>query len=124
MSGPRVIPSVRAPEPTEKEWTDQLLQMASFFGWRTAHFRPARTSHGWRTAVQGDGVGFPDLLLTRRERLIAAELKVKKGKTTTEQEEWLAAFAHTGAETYVWWPKDFDRVSRILQADHDPRRAA
>jgi hypothetical protein len=30
-----------------------VIELAKLRGWRTAHFRPARTAHGWRTAVLG-----------------------------------------------------------------------
>src|SRR5215813_9770420 len=40
----------------------------------------AEAATGWRTAVSGDGAGFPDLLLVRAERLVVAELKVGRGQ--------------------------------------------
>jgi hypothetical protein len=39
----------------------------------------------WVTAMQGAGVGFPDLLLVKGPRLLAVELKVGKNKLTQEQ---------------------------------------
>ena len=47
-------------------------------GGRVAHFRPPRTVHGWRTAVAADGAGFPDLVMVRGSRLLAAELKSER----------------------------------------------
>lgn len=73
-------------------------------GWRVAHFRPAKTAKGWRTAVQGDGKGFPDVIACRRERMIVAELKSHRGSTTGDQDIWLSVFAKAGAEAYVWKP--------------------
>ena len=61
---------------TESELLSVVLETAALFGWRTAHFRPAMTTHGWRTAVSGDGKGFPDLVLVRGHRLLAIELEV------------------------------------------------
>jgi hypothetical protein len=52
----------RVPPITEAAFLRQVLDLAKLRGWRTAHFRPAQTSRGWRTAVQGDGAGFPDLV--------------------------------------------------------------
>lgn len=100
---------------SEAEFTDAVLALARRLGWRRAHFRPARTARGWRTAVSGDGAGFPDLLLCRRETLIVAELKVKRNKATPEQENWLASFRHAGHRAYVWYPEDWNEIERILE---------
>ena len=54
----------------------QVLNLARLTGWRSAHFRPAQNQRGkWRTAVSGDGAGFPDLVLAREDRLLFVELK-------------------------------------------------
>jgi hypothetical protein len=99
---------------TEAQFTDQVLDLALLFRWRRFHVRPARTGKGWRTPVQGDGVGWPDLVLIKGDRIVAAELKVGKRKPTAEQLEWLAAFAAAGAETYVWRPDDWDEIRTVL----------
>lgn len=91
---------------TEAELLSVVLQTAALFGWRTAHFRPAMTSHGWRTAVQGDGKGFPDILLVR-ERLMGIELKSAKGRLTDDQSEWLLALDKAGVEVHVFRPDDW-----------------
>jgi hypothetical protein len=49
------------PPPTEREFQRQVIDLARLLGWRCAHFRPGRTARGWRTPVQADGAGFPDL---------------------------------------------------------------
>jgi hypothetical protein len=80
------------------------------------------TAHGWRTPVQGDGKGFPDLVLARPPRVIFAELKTAKGKLGPEQENWLAALtACPGVEVYVWRPDQLDDIAQILRLG---RRAA
>lgn len=112
MTAPRVLP---LPEITEVAFTDQVLELARIFGWRTAHFRAAMTKRGWRTPVQGDGKGFPDLLLIR-DRVIVAELKVGRNKPTAEQVAWLDGFRKAGAEAYLWTPTDWDDITRILRA--------
>lgn len=86
---------------TEAEFTNSVIALAQLRGWKVAHFRPARTIRGWRTAVQGD-IGFPDLVLARNGVVIFAELKTDKGKIRPEQEEW-----HQQIGTvYVWRPGD------------------
>jgi hypothetical protein len=100
---------------TEAAFLKQVLEYATLKGWRTAHFRPGMTKRGtWVTAVQGDGKGFPDLLLIRGKRIVVAELKVGANKPTSEQEQWLTAFLDAGVESYVWYPVDFDEILEVL----------
>ena len=37
---------------SETEFKDQIIQFAKLHKWRVAHFRPAQTAKGWRTAVR------------------------------------------------------------------------
>jgi hypothetical protein len=105
---------MRALKP-EASFQTAVLDLALHCGWRRAHFRASRTAHGWRTAVAGDGKGFPDLVMIRRGRLIIAELKVPPNSLTPEQEAWLAAWREVeGAEVYVWTPDDFEAIRGIL----------
>ena len=105
---------MQAKKLTEKEFLSQVLEYAKLMGWLRLHIRPGRTKGGWRTPVQGDGVGFPDCLFLRRNRLVVAELKMPKGILTDAQEEWLRRFDDVGAETYVWWPSSWPEVERVL----------
>jgi hypothetical protein len=101
---------------TEADWQSQIIDLARLFGWRVAHFRPAMTKHGWRTAVSADGVGFPDLLLVRDNRLVVAELKAETGRLAADQEAWLRAFALVDdVETHVWRPSELDKAAVILR---------
>src|SRR5687767_12429011 len=103
---------------TEAAWTEHVLALATALGWRTAHFRPARTDKGWRTAVSGHGVGFPDLVLARAKpapgRVLYVELKSERGRLSPEQTFWLKTLAAAGAETYVWRPSDREIVLQLL----------
>jgi len=99
---------------SEREFTDQVIQLARLYGWIASHFRPARTEKGWRTPTQADGNGFPDLVLVRG-RVIYAELKAEDGHTRPEQERWIAAFEEAGQEVYVWRPSDWDSIREILK---------
>jgi hypothetical protein len=93
-----------------------VMDVAKVTGWARAHFRPARTEHGWRTAVQGDGAGFPDCVLVRRERMVIAELKRQDGRPTADQVVWLDRFREVpGIEVYVWRPADMDRIVEVLR---------
>lgn len=99
----------------ERDFTKQVLAYAKLKGWRTAHFRPGMMANGhWITAVSGDGKGFPDLILARCSRLIAAELKVKNGRVSEEQSLWLEALGAAGVETYLWMPCHWSDIEVVL----------
>ncbi len=100
---------------SEKQFTAQVIAIARGLGWRVAHFRPAKTAKGWRTAVQGDGAGFPDLLMFRRKRKIAWELKVKKNIPSLDQLEWLSALELAGFEIALCYPRHWDLMMRDLE---------
>lgn len=110
---------------SEKAFTAQLIKLAQVLGWRTFHARPAQTQSGnWITAVQGDGAGFPDLVLVHKEsgRLIFAELKTEKGRLSTKQDEWLADLAGcehdgpgVGVVVCVWRPSDIEEIEEMLR---------
>lgn len=98
----------------EEQFTRQVIQLAQLRGWRTLHIRPARTAGGWRTPVQGDGKGFPDLLMIRGHSVIAAELKVGKGKLTPEQDRWLSDLENAGVTVFRWTERDWPEIETVL----------
>ena len=100
----------------ESELQAAIVEAAHVFSWRVAHFRPARTKHGWATPVSADGAGWPDLVLVR-DRLICAEVKGDGGRLRPEQRAWLDAFYAAGVEAYVWTPKEWQSgdVESILR---------
>ena len=64
--------------------------------------------------MSGD-VGFPDLVMVRQDRLIMAELKSARGKTTLEQDLWLQAAKRANIEVYVWRPAGIEQIEKILK---------
>lgn len=116
-----MIKGFKAPPVSEARFQRQIIQMARTFGWAVAHFRPGMDRKGrWKTAVQGDGEGFPDLVLVHRKTRdrIFAEVKREDGKLTAAQTEWLDIL-----DGVVWRPSDFDRVRARLMCHHQgPRR--
>jgi hypothetical protein len=97
---------------TEAELQSAVVECAQLLGWRVAHFRPARTAHGWRTPVGADGAGFPDLVMVRDGSVLVVELKSATGQLTPEQRVWLAAFEaaaarHPSVRSFVWRPADW-----------------
>lgn len=106
----------------EKDFQGAVIEMARLTGWRVAHFRPARTKHGWKTPVSADGVGFPDLILVRGDRLVIAELKSDTGKVSDEQTVWLDAFSGVAnVEVFVWRPREWPEVVATLNGPATPR---
>ena len=99
---------------TEAEFTRQVIELARMCGWMVAHFRAARTKHGWATPVAGDGKGWPDLFLVRDGEILVAELKVGRNKPTPEQEQWLQAFRAAGVRAVVWKPEDWSTIEQTL----------
>lgn len=100
---------------SEDAFTRQVMDLAHAYKWLVAHFRPAMNRRGqWSTAVQGDGAGFPDLVLLRQDRLIMAELKSAKGKVSPAQQTWLNGLKRANVECYVWRPADIDEIERKL----------
>lgn len=101
---------------TEKEFTANVIDAAHYYGWRVAHFRTIETwTHGrrrWMTPVQGDGAGFPDLILARDGVVLAVELKVGKNKASLEQLAWLQVLRLPGG---VWRPEDWNVILKALQ---------
>lgn len=96
---------------TEKQFSQQVVDLAKLFGWR--HYRTWLPIHS--------PAGFPDLVLVKPPRLIFAELKSADGKTTPKQDEWLADLGAVAATAewenigvYVWRPDDLDDIARIL----------
>lgn len=95
----------------EDEWLSEVIEYAHNHGWLVAHFRPAQTTKGWRTAMQGNP-GYPDLTLARDGVVVFAELKAsKKGLLTVGQERWIEAL---GPYAYVWTPADRAEMEEVL----------
>jgi len=81
-------------------------------GWKYYHAPDNKPING---RIQKVIPGFPDLVLVKEKRLIFAELKKEVGRTTPEQDSWLAALKATGVEVYIWRPSQLPEVVQILQ---------
>jgi len=103
----------------EEVFVAHVVQLAQSNSWLVAHFRPARTAQGWRTAMTGDK-GFPDIVAARNGVHVFAELKTDKGRVSPEQKSWLAALAFVGNaraanHVYLWRPKDWDQIVEVFR---------
>jgi hypothetical protein len=98
---------------TEAGFQKAVLALAKLRGWKSFHARKSGTGQGWRTAVGGDGVGFPDLVLVR-DRVLFCELKTNTGQMRREQRAWLAALNAAGATAVTWRPRDWKAIEQEL----------
>jgi hypothetical protein len=95
----------------EKEWQDEIVELAGYYGWRVFHpYDMRRSEPGW-----------PDLTLVRPGELVFAELKTDKGRRTPAQIEWgfllasVAEMSNGVLEYHVWRPRDFHAVHDRLK---------
>lgn len=89
---------------TEREFQAMVTRDAKVLGWRCYHTHDSRRSEP----------GWPDLALVR-DRLVLAELKTDTGRVSDDQQQWLDLLAGAGVEVYLWRPRDYDDVLRVLQ---------
>jgi hypothetical protein len=89
---------------SERAYQWRIIALARQLGWFEYHTFDSRKSRA----------GFPDLVLIR-ERIVYAEVKAERGKTTPTQDDVLQRLRNAGGEVYVWKPSDYDDVQRILQ---------
>lgn len=100
---------------SEKDFQTQVIELARMSGWLVAHFHDSRKqvtrANGQRFFIgDKDAKGFPDLVLARPPGLIFWEMKKELGKTTPEQDEWIATLQACGMEARVVRPSDWDAV--------------
>ena len=72
--------------------------------------------HPWLSL--NSACGYPDLTLTRRGRLVIAELKSATGKLSEAQVAWLADLRSVpGIEVFEWRLEDWfaGRIEAVLQ---------
>ena len=105
----------KLPPISEKDFTEQVIEYAQLCGWLCAHFRPARVirrgKETWETPVDGDGAGFPDLVLARDGVVLLVELKSQAGTLTEAQTKWINAAGDHGD---IWRPSSWMEIERTL----------
>ncbi len=102
---------------SETDWQRTVTDLASRLGWRWMHVRKSMYGKEYHlTSATGPlGRGWPDLILVKPGRIIAAELKRQGSHPTDDQLRVLSELSAAGAEAYVWMPSDLDAVQRILE---------
>lgn len=90
----------------ERDFQRQVLDLARILGWHAYH--PALSKWSER--------GWPDLALVRPPRLVFAELKAERGRTTEHQERWLGLLRDcAGVEVFLWRPADLEQIAAVLR---------
>lgn len=102
---------------SEDDLLINVLDLCQLLHLHTAHFRAARTETGWRTPVQGDGKGWPDLVITG-QWVMYREVKGATGRMSPEQRLWASWLRDANADVGEWWPDDWrsGRIERELLA--------
>lgn len=91
---------------TEAQLQATVLELALHRGWLSYHTHDSRRS----------AAGFPDLVLVRGDRLVAAELKSERGRPTPEQRQWLAALGQvTTVDAHLWRPSSWPDIEEALR---------
>ena len=101
--GRRSAPAM--PKITERQWQEQVEELAAMLGWKKYHT--------WNS-IKSDP-GFPDLVLVRPPRLIFAELKVDGKKPDARQLAWLDDVRECGVQSYLWYPEELEKVKEVLR---------
>lgn len=95
---------------TEKEWQQQIIDLATIAGWHHLHVRPT-IGKGGRWTTSTSKTGFPDLLLWHRHHgVLAIECKVGRNKPTPDQLMCLDSLKAAGVRTMVAWPHHWPQV--------------
>jgi hypothetical protein len=90
---------------TGRDLQKAIIDLAHTHQWRVCHFASVpitrRGKTFYATPVEGDGKGWPDLFLVRRERALAVEVKGDGDRLRPDQERWLADLMAAGIPTFV-----------------------
>ncbi len=108
------------PPQTERSFMGQVLAYARLMGWRVWHDQATNTARrcsgcGTVRRTPRNAAGLPDLILVRRPRVVWAELKAERGKTSDDQHAWLDDLRASGQRVYLWRPSDWEEIERVLR---------
>ena len=90
---------------TEKQFQQQVIDLAKLRGWHVYHTHDSRRSEA----------GFPDLVLVRGGVLLYRELKTDTGRLSPAQSTWLNVIDSAGGDAETWRPRDWDHIESMLK---------
>lgn len=107
---------------TEAELQANLFELAGILRVRLLHVRRS-IGKGKRWQTTTSIVGWPDIFAysPKGNWHFAAELKSENGVVTPEQMQVLIDLEDAGVPTFIWRPKDWDQIQRVMQ--HGPTAA-
>jgi hypothetical protein len=95
---------------TEKQFLQQIIDLARYSGWLAYHVHDSRRSEP----------GFPDLVLARGLHLMFWEVKREVGRLSPEQTRWLNRLGGTHfTRAEVVRPSDWERIAARLTASNE-----
>lgn len=106
-----------------KDLQRSVIELAHLHGFYVAHFASALVTGRdgnprWRTPVQADGKGFPDLVLVRPgDRVIYVEIKGKGDSVRPDQANWHRWLASAGQDVFVWTERELNSgaINEVLK---------
>ena len=101
---------------TESAFQKYICRYAEEHRWRWLHIE-SRAGRNQKNGAKGPlGKGWPDLILVRDHRMVAAELKTQEApRVKTEQTAILEIIGDVpGVEVYVWRPSDLAQMMQVL----------
>lgn len=103
---------------SEKQFQQQVIELARRLGWHVWHVSDSRRFVGGRAFGDPLAAGLPDLIMIRPPRVVFIELKTNKGRVRPSQKETLALLDQcAGVEVYLIRPRDWEKLVAILQRD-------
>jgi VRR-NUC domain len=94
---------------SEAQFQAQVVKLAELYSWRWYHTLRSK----------GSAAGFPDLVLVRarhpKPRVIFAEIKADRTPVTDDQRAWIDELRACDVEVYIWRPKHFERIEKLLR---------
>lgn len=94
---------------SEAEFQNQVIAWAKDRGWLVT------SMHDSRKLWWGVDPGFPDLLLLRGGRVVAAEIKDMTGRLRKDQVVWRDALLGSPVEWFLWRPNMEDEIKQVLE---------
>jgi len=106
--------SVVASFVTEKQFSQAVVQLAGYCGWKV--YRTWLPIHS--------PAGFPDLILVRGPEMLCIELKRNGRKPTPAQEDWLNALQHVETvNAFCWKPEHWSLIEAALGRESGEAKA-
>jgi hypothetical protein len=90
---------------TERGFQQQVVKYAKLMGWSCWYVTDSRHSPA----------GWPDLVMTRRPRVVFAELKSERGKLTADQRACIDELRACGQEAYIFRPSHWESIEKLLR---------